>query len=1419
MGPNRYRSVRFPVVLGVLFAAVALTLLAVPAHAQLAPVKPGTGGLRLGACNDTDGDGYGSPGDASCPKAGNDCDDTNPAINPGATESCNGVDDNCDGHVDEAFTLSKESENSTGYDCQDGIDNDGDGKTDINDPDCAAAACYFTSGPSGSCSQGDAGGCCITGGSTVCTADGTGTECVLPSGVSQKIWAPEPPSSPSDAACFDGLDNNCDGKTDHLDPACQTAELCDGFDNDGDGLVDEIFSLNVSCTAGVGACEAKGKTVCKSDKTGTVCNATAGTPGTEGPAGSASCLDGKDNDCDGVSDLADSDCQSAEKCDGLDNDGDGKVDEDFTDLGASCSVGVGTCAVDGHKVCRADGTGTICDAVKGNPSPEGPSGASCSDGLDNDCDGTIDLADTGCGSSQLAVQCSLRYVTGKPGSDCEGWHTVNYDVSNGGPNTQVTAELLGIGTDGLVIQSLPAHAGDQAHLVSRLDPSDWKFTTKTTANTNKIGGGQTKSEVYAPVPMLRVTATDGANTATAYCSNIPYVDVIQPSGDVVSASQSSTTPVQVALPRVDPATLFVKVDGVDLFAGLGINPATDLSGGPVSGTLVIGGVNVTVSDLKLDIAGIGSLASNVLSFNLDGLGCGGHIIVVQGTPQAGARPDPLSSACDKDDLKDKATSVVFSIHVTNPTSGLVTSADPVPVQGEVCGGAHIASGYVNGKNFDVNGQQFTPGDGEDSADKVTLSFSTTLNHTDLAAVMAGTNTDTATFDPGSNLLFAEAQDDDGNRTYDSFTFAVGPVLVPGSLSPAVQAELQTITDAAVRQSIAQKILPAAGTTIHNAFTIGMTKDAIDTFFSQTCKNANDDAKKAIQDQLIGKKFPPKSVSVDAACDPDVTTSITDVTFDGDFSCKVDLADNLITMTASAPTMVIKTHSGGYCCDGCDFICWSEVIVDVDLKFTVPPDSSGTGIQFAFPIDEATFLNGGDIQGQFIHPSKTADGEVLHNGTEVNCFSAIAQFFEFLGKAIIDGLVFVFTFGQVDPPFDLTPSMDDVASSADLNGQLQVDTFPAHIKGMKPDEGAVAATDKLLVTEPVDAQFTPQGVSVALDGVFSSTFTDPDIPGSPGSAATPAPAPNPPQPGTGNTYFVASDDIVNQLFAAMSAQGEFKTVCKDAGKTVASFLPADCSTLTSAPLRGICQGIKGVSCATVTDGTALQTAAAVGACFGATQQHTVCASLPAGQQLVCNATPFLNLAGDMPFLFCGQTEVPPRLLLQDNPATDNAVEAGLRFKNFLVGVVLDRNKDGAVDDLSTVGVCTGATPEITGDCKFVAACIDFVLNTTLSLVNDGGKLKIVSTASGLVPQAADAGAICAGATTVIPDGSLVGGALSSPSTDDAAADANNLTPPLQVDGLDLGGIVKFNNPRLITIDTDGDPTFQDYLGITGEIEAP
>lgn len=61
-----------------------------------------TGSVVVGGCIDNDGDDYGDPGDASCPGGPEtDCDDTDPDVNPGATEVCDDtVDNNCDGDAD-----------------------------------------------------------------------------------------------------------------------------------------------------------------------------------------------------------------------------------------------------------------------------------------------------------------------------------------------------------------------------------------------------------------------------------------------------------------------------------------------------------------------------------------------------------------------------------------------------------------------------------------------------------------------------------------------------------------------------------------------------------------------------------------------------------------------------------------------------------------------------------------------------------------------------------------------------------------------------------------------------------------------------------------------------------------------------------------------------------------------------------------------------------------------------------------------------------------------------------------------------------------------------------------------------------------------------------------------------------------------
>ncbi len=58
-------------------------------------------------CTDTDGDGYG----IGC-SLGNDCNDNNANINPGRTEICDGIDNDCDSQVDEGCNLGTVVDNS-----------------------------------------------------------------------------------------------------------------------------------------------------------------------------------------------------------------------------------------------------------------------------------------------------------------------------------------------------------------------------------------------------------------------------------------------------------------------------------------------------------------------------------------------------------------------------------------------------------------------------------------------------------------------------------------------------------------------------------------------------------------------------------------------------------------------------------------------------------------------------------------------------------------------------------------------------------------------------------------------------------------------------------------------------------------------------------------------------------------------------------------------------------------------------------------------------------------------------------------------------------------------------------------------------------------------------------------------------------
>jgi hypothetical protein len=90
-----------------------------------------------GAGVDDDRDGYPIGGDDQCVVA--DCNDGNPAVNPGAAEICgDGVDNNCNGLKDAEEPACGGPQNQEA--CGNCIDDNGDGLGDLLDPSCQAQA-------------------------------------------------------------------------------------------------------------------------------------------------------------------------------------------------------------------------------------------------------------------------------------------------------------------------------------------------------------------------------------------------------------------------------------------------------------------------------------------------------------------------------------------------------------------------------------------------------------------------------------------------------------------------------------------------------------------------------------------------------------------------------------------------------------------------------------------------------------------------------------------------------------------------------------------------------------------------------------------------------------------------------------------------------------------------------------------------------------------------------------------------------------------------------------------------------------------------------------------------------------------------------------------------------------------------------
>jgi hypothetical protein len=1374
-------------------------------------------------CVDNDGDGYAvCAGNCTLPsdKMCGDCDDSNPDIHPGATENCgDGIDKNCDGEVL-----------------------------------APGGTCFWTNVPAGKCPTPSVyTGNCDDG--LTCADPGT--------------YVGEVENLGNGQTCFDGIDNDCNGKTDLEEPACQTAEVCDGLDNDGDGVIDNGLyftdatgqqkAVGEDCTVGLGACERTGKVICGPLKT-PICSVDPGQPKLEALSMGDTCSDGIDNNCDGLVDNADPYCQlvaSAEICDGIDNDLDGVIDNGFTfvdatgsekKIGEECKVGLGACQRTGTVICK-DASSATCSVSPGIASIEGPIGPSCLDGIDNDCDGLTDLYDPSCDAAavQLRVQCALPYTVGQPGGDCNGKHLVHIKVlGNTSPALQVTGELLGLSPKGELLGILTdVRDGDEAHLASRMSPAD--FRMEDTINNNKRS-----HQVFAPVPLLHVVARDGDAEAEAYCSNIPYLDVIRPDGAVVSVSTGDTTKVTAAIPLVEPKSLVVMVDGVNILPDLGLDPMNVFPGGPYHGTANVHGQMVEVQDLIVvsSNGSIETLSSNTLTMTLKNLGGGGHIVYVHGDPIV--MRNPLTEQCLMDDIADAGSVAALSVEITSPEEQEVIDPVPddgIPIVGEVKHGRMIAGLKISGKPVDVSGQVFTPGDGMNTADQYVLTFSEPLKMVDLKKAVGG-SADIGTLQPGANKVVADALDDLGNRAFDTQMFAAGNVLSPAesaAIAAQVESKLKPLFASAYKD-----FQLTASQDVANAFVAGVEKSAVDKIFGNACSAAATEFRNRIESSIRGMDLGTIHVDPDCSCSVTAHLVLRDIIVTGDPDCYSDFRSGAFDGVFELPNFVIVIGAYKRCqANGIFGECFYRTTVDVEartyindpvFKFTITEEGIETNTA---PTDDMkTFVIGslrypGSVAGESLEGNIYDNGNpVWVNNSGTACWGAgVCSFFEGLTGLLIEAV----TFGLVDATdvFDFINISWDLVDFQDLAGSSKPD--PVSIGDIAIDSQKVEEFGQATVApELADVTITPDGLTAEFAATFTTQSTDPDVEPTPGAALTPASAPGLPQGvDPQNAFMVLADDTINQLFASMAQSGGLKTICMpaDPPKTVSSLLP-DCATLTgetdlaTATIQGYCHGMNGDDCEALTGSTSILQQTKQGVCHGV-QGHE-CSTIPVEglgitEKAACNITPKANVQGSDPLLFCAKQSIPPQFLITEEElgVPKNDLGISVLLNDLTVAIVVDRPANGSLDgQLSGIPNCFSADAALQSDCYLYTACVDITIDAGMSLDNppnpDDRKCKegetgFVFSVSGLKASGIESGVMCGGAATQTADTQVTDAAAGDASVDEITANVEYFTPPLCIKGLSLGGVLNFTTPQLMAIKTNTSVDYADYFGIIGEVK--
>jgi cysteine-rich repeat protein len=385
-------------------------------------------------CTDADNDGYSIEGE-ECGLV--DCNDNNDEINPGAADSvCDGVDNNCDGNADEEYITSNTScgigacQAAGELTCVAGVEID---SCSAGTPDLADATCDnvddncngFVDEDYVSASTECGIGLCAAFGQLTCVAGVESDSCsagtpvveICGNGIDENCDGTDDTCTPEVEICDDSVDNDGDGDTDCADADCSEFLACQNLC--GNGLIDVDPYHNEECddtnfVNGDGCsavCFIESDWNCSGEPS--VCSPiivscddadfngdtavdlqdliilTDNFDRTDCTSGNNYCL-GADINKDGIVSGADlviftpnfvktnSEAQciaSTEACDGADNDCDGQVDEEDV-----CVV-----VIDDD----ADGFNSSVDCNDNN-SEINPNATELCDGLDNNCDGFAD---------------------------------------------------------------------------------------------------------------------------------------------------------------------------------------------------------------------------------------------------------------------------------------------------------------------------------------------------------------------------------------------------------------------------------------------------------------------------------------------------------------------------------------------------------------------------------------------------------------------------------------------------------------------------------------------------------------------------------------------------------------------------------------------------------------------------------------------------------------------------------------------------------------------------------------------------------------------------------------------------------------------------------------------------------------------